>query len=201
MRTSILDATLVGETGAAVAAPFVVAPILVLGVGNVLIGDEGVGIHAIRHLEAEGSIPGVRFLDGGTGGVNLLAEFEQLHAIILLDATRDGRPDGRISYLRPLRVGELPRGLGAHDFGLKDLFAASALIGRLPELHLYTVSVSTIRPMCLELSDAVAAAVPPLAWIVRGHASRLVTACGRPPHHNSATTARILPMDAQPIGR
>lgn len=169
----LLDAPLVDEPHARPAAENPSAPVLVLGVGNVLMGDEGVGVHAIRRLEREAALPGVRLLDGGTGGVSLLGEFERVRAILLLDATRDGRPDGRISYLRPAHAADLPRGLGAHDFGLKDLFAAGALLGRAPALHLYTVSVSTIRPMCLELSDAVAAAVPPLAWIVHGHAARL----------------------------
>jgi hydrogenase maturation protease len=169
----VLDSPLVGEAPSLACAPLSSASVLVLGVGNVLMGDEGVGVHAIRRLERESAMPGVRLLDGGTGGVNLLAEFDEVRAMILIDATRDGRADGTISYLFPRRVTELPRGLGAHDFGLKDLFAASALLGRHPQLHLYTVSVSTIRPMCLELSDAVAAAVPPLAWTVQGHAARL----------------------------
>ena len=169
----LLDSTLVGEAHALQRPPVADVSVLILGVGNILMGDEGVGVHAIRRLESESEIPGVRLLDGGTGPVNLLAEFDQVTSIILIDASRDGRPDGTLSYLHPERVGDLPRGLGAHDFGLKDLFAASALIGRLPELHLYTVSVSTIRPMCTELSDAVAAALPPIAWMTHGHAGRL----------------------------
>ena len=172
----LLDSTLVGEPHARSLEPRPNDSVLVLGVGNVLMGDEGVGVHAIRRLELEPRLEGVRLLDGGTGGVNLLTEFDWVRAIILIDATRDGRPDGKIGYLHLQRVGELPHGLGAHDFGLKDLFAASALIGQSPELHLYTVSVSTIRPMCMELSDPVAAAVPPLTWAVRGHAARLAAA-------------------------
>lgn len=175
--------------------------VLVLGVGNVLMGDEGVGVHAIRRLEQEPALPGVRLLDGGTGGVNLLAEFDRIEAIILVDATRDGQPDGRITYLRPERVGDLPRGLGAHDFGLKDLFAASALIGRLPELHLYTVSVSKLRPMCMELSDAVSAAVAPLSWVVRGHASRLAERSALSISRQKTNFTRSQPTDAQPADR
>ena len=148
----LLDSTLVGEPHARASEDHSTATVLVLGVGNVLMGDEGVGVHAIRQLETHAPIPGVRLLDGGTGGVNLLAEFDVVRAVILIDATRDGRPDGTITYLRPARISELPRGLGAHDFGLKDLFAACALIGRLPELHVYTVSVSTIHPMTTTLS-------------------------------------------------
>jgi hydrogenase maturation protease len=172
--------------------------VLVLGVGNVLMGDEGVGVHAIRRLELEPRIPDVLILDGGTGGVNLLAQFDGVAAMILVDATRDGRRDGAITYLAPQHVVDLPRGLGAHDFGLKDLFAAAALLGRLPRLHLYTVSVSQIRPMCTELSDPVAAAIPPLAWTVHGHAARL--AAEHAAARKTASAARTLPTDAEPPG-
>lgn len=175
MNAALLDSTLVGEPCAAWPPPTNAPAVLLLGVGNILMGDDGVGIHAVRRLEREPRLPGVRLLDGGTGGVNLLGEFEGVSTVILIDATHDGRKAGTISYLQPRRIGDLPRALGAHDFGLKDLFAASALIGHLPEIHLYTVSVETIRPMCTELSNAVAAAVPPLAWIAHGQAARIAS--------------------------
>jgi hydrogenase maturation protease len=173
MKPPLLDAPLVGEPSAAFPQTDGNASVLVLGVGNLLMGDEGVGIHAIRHLEREPRIAGVRLLDGGTGGVNLLTEFDGVRAIILLDATRDGRPAGTIAYLRPKLATELPRGLGAHDFGLKDLFAATAWLGRMPELHLYTIAVETVRPMCTELSAPVRAALPPVVWLAHAQAARL----------------------------
>ncbi len=169
----LLDSTLEGEAYAHPLAAVLGARVLVLGIGNVLMGDEGVGVHVLRQLEQEPCAAGVRLLDGGTGGVSLLTEFDGVQSIILIDATRDGRPAGTITYLHPDRVVDLPRGLGAHDFGLKDLFAAAALIGQLPGLHLYTISVETIRPMCTELSPAVAAAVPVVTGTARAHAARL----------------------------
>ena len=174
----LLDSRLEGEAYARPPADAPDARVLILGIGNVLMGDEGVGVHVLRLLEQEPAAAGVRLLDGGTGGVNLLAEFEGVDSVVLIDATRDGRPAGTITYLHPERVGDLPRGLGAHDFGLKDLFAAAALIGRLPGLHLYTISVETIRPMCTELSPAVAAAVPEVAFTARTHAARLAAPAG-----------------------
>lgn len=171
--TPLLDSALVGEA-AATPRPAAPAAVLVLGVGNILMGDEGVGVHVIRRLEREPAATGVRLLDGGTGGVNLLGEFDGVRAILLLDATRDGQAPGSITYLRPERVGDLPRGLGAHDFGLKDLFAAGALLGTLPELHLYTVSVGRIEPMCTTLSPPVAAALPALVAAASAHAAKLV---------------------------
>jgi hydrogenase maturation protease len=174
----LLDSRLEGE---AYAHPLAGAPgdcVLILGIGNVLMGDEGVGVHVLRQLEQQPALAGVRLLDGGTGGVNLLADLMAVGEVVLIDATRDGRPAGTITYLHPDRVGDLPRGLGAHDFGLKDLFAAAALIGRLPGVHLYTISVETIRPMCTELSPAVAAAVPPVAAAARARAAQLAGLAG-----------------------
>jgi hydrogenase maturation protease len=171
---TLLDCPLVGEPSVKSPVSSRDCPVLVLGVGNLLMGDEGVGIHALRALDDLAPIRGVRFLDGGTGGANLLAEFDGVKRVILLDATFDHRPAGTITYLRPAGTLELPRGLGAHDFGLKDLFAAAELLGSLPELHLYTISIRSIRPMCTELSPDVAAAVPRLVADVHRHAGRLL---------------------------
>ena len=136
------------------------APILVIGAGNLLMGDEGVGVHALRVLEERLAIPEVRLLDGGTGGINLLGELEGARWVVFIDATRDGQPEGTVSYLRPGRVADIPRGLSAHDFGVKDLFATAALLGQLPELHVFTISVETLKPMCMDLSERVASAIP-----------------------------------------
>jgi hydrogenase maturation protease len=172
----LIDCPLVGETNAAAPQGAPGDRVLVLGVGNLLMGDEGVGIHVLRRLELEPALAGVRLLDGGTGGVNLLRELDDAADIILVDATRDGRAAGTITFLQPEFVGDLPRGLGAHDFGLKDLFAAAALLGRLPRIHLYTIAVETVAPMCTDLSPDVAASVAPVMREVRALATRLASA-------------------------
>ncbi len=145
---------------------------LILGVGNLLMGDEGVGVHALRALEADPP-PGVRLLDGGTGGVNLLTEIQTADRVIMIDATRDGQPAGTLIHLRPGCPGDLPRGLSAHDFGVKDLFAAAALLGDFPDIHLFTISVEDLQPMSMDLSPEVAAAVPFALGAVRALAARM----------------------------
>lgn len=140
--------------------------VLVLGVGNLLMGDEGVGIHALRMLEQEGSLPSSRLLDGGTGGIYLLEDIQTAKSIVMIDATRDGLPAGTVRVLTPTTPHAIPQGLSAHDFGLKDLFAAAALLDRMPDIHLVTVSVDSVRPMCLELSEPVAAALPEVLAVV-----------------------------------
>ena len=143
------------------------ADVLVLGVGNVLVGDEGVGVHALRALEQERWPRGVCLVDGGTGGLHLLGLLHGYPRVILIDATRDGAPPGTVAQFRARVADDLPSALGAHDLGLRDLIAAAALLGPLPEIEVITVSVAHLKPMTLELSPPVAAAVPEVARRVR----------------------------------
>jgi hydrogenase maturation protease len=134
--------------------------VLVLGVGNVLMGDEGVGVHAVRELDKRAFPPGVTVLDGGTGGFHLLSHLCEADTVLMIDATLDGKPPGTISVITPRYASDFPRALSAHDIGLKDLVESAALIGRLPEITLITVSVADLQPMQMTLSPEVAAAVP-----------------------------------------
>lgn len=144
-------------------------PMLVLGVGNVLMGDEGVGVHVVRRLLGGAPLgPEVEALDGGTGGFTLLEALTGTPWAILVDACLDGRPPGTVRLRRPKRARHFPTALGAHDIGLRALIEAAELLGRLPRSLLLTVSVTTPFEMGLELSAPVAAAVPKAeAWIRR----------------------------------
>jgi hydrogenase maturation protease len=134
---------------------------LVLGIGNLLMGDEGVGVHAVRRLEADGSLPpAVRVIDGGTGGFHLLSCLAEHDAVIMIDATMDGRPAGTVSLTRPRYASDFPRSLTAHDIGLRDLVESAAILGHLPFIHLVTVSVDELQPMRMELSPEVERALP-----------------------------------------
>jgi len=134
--------------------------VLVLGIGNYLMGDEGVGVHAVRELERRRVRPGVSLLDGGTGGFHLLSYLQEYPAILLIDATMDGSPPGTVRVLRPKFASDFPRALSAHDIGLRDLIESTVLTGNLPEIHLVTVSIGSLNDMTTELSPAVSAAIP-----------------------------------------
>lgn len=136
---------------------------LVLGVGNVLMGDEGVGIRVIRLLEERLSDPGTEIVDGGTGGLSLLGYFLDRDRVILVDAVLDGSAPGTVSVLKPVFSRDYPRTLVAHDIGLKDVLDAVALLDRGPEVWLVTVSVADAVTPSLDLSPAVAAALEPAA--------------------------------------
>lgn len=142
--------------------------VLVLGVGNVLLGDEGAGVHAVRAMEGEDWPEHVTLLDGGTGGFHLLSLFEEFERIVLVDATMDGQPPGTVRLIRPRFASDYPRTLSAHDIGLKDLVESAALLGLMPEVVLVVVSVTTL-PDGLDagLSAEVAGALPRVAALAR----------------------------------
>lgn len=141
--------------------------ILILGIGNILMGDEGVGVHAVRFLEKQNLPPRATLLDGGTGGFALLSYLQEYHRIIMIDATMDGKPPGTITVLRPKFASDFPRALSAHDIGLRDLVEATSMLGQLPEIHLITVSIAAIQSMQMELSAELVPALPRIADTVR----------------------------------
>ncbi len=134
--------------------------VLVLGVGNYLMGDEGIGVHIAHRLDKIELPAGVDALDGGTGGFFLMSLFDEYPAIIFVDATMDGQPAGTISQIKPRFAADFPQALSVHDVGLKDMIEAVYLLGKVPDMHIVTISVKELMPMTMELSQAVEESIP-----------------------------------------
>jgi hydrogenase maturation protease len=134
--------------------------ILVLGVGNYLMGDEGIGVWLIEEMAGRELPPYLDLLDGGTGGFLLLDRFQAYKTIIFVDATMDGNPAGTISLLRPKFASDFPTALSVHDLGLKDMIEAVYLLDHQPDLYLLTISIEQIDPMSVSLSGPVKRAIP-----------------------------------------
>ena len=141
---------------------------IVIGIGNSLMGDEGVGVHTARWLTERGYLPSeVEVLDGGTGGFHLMGHFQNYDRVILVDAATDGQAPGTITRLEPRFSSDYPTTLTAHDIGLKDLIDALYLVESRPEIVLFTVSISFPVELSLDLTDAVAASIPRVAEEIR----------------------------------
>ena len=134
--------------------------ILILGIGNVLMGDEGIGVHTIRELENKSLPSNVVLLDGGTGGFHLMSYFQEYKKIIMIDATMDKKPEGTVSVIKPKFASDFPKSLSAHDIGLKDMIESIAIIDKLPDIFLITVTITEIRSMYMELSEKVQKSIP-----------------------------------------
>ena len=137
---------------------------LVVGVGNTLLGDEGVGVHVIRHMEGRILPAGVDLLDGGTGGFLLLGPMQDAGRVVLIDATLDDQPPGTITRLRPRFSSDYPRTLTAHDIGLKDVLDAFYLTGAdPPDVTLFAVTIQEPTGLSTELSEEIRTTIPEIA--------------------------------------
>ncbi len=134
--------------------------ILVMGIGNYLLGDEGIGVHAVNSLDKSLLPDHIETLDGGTGGFHLLPYLQDYPVIIMVDATMDGREPGTLDLIRPKFASDFPSALSAHDIGLKDLIEAAFLLDELPEIHLITVTIENIQQMEVKLSPEIENTIP-----------------------------------------
>ena len=132
---------------------------LILGIGNLLLNDEGAGIHVVHRLENE-NYKSADLLDGGTGGFHLLGFIQAYKKIIIVDASLDQYPAGNVRVLHPKYAKEFPRQLSAHEIGLKDLIDAAFLLGNVPDICLVAISIKDFQEIGMELSPEVEKAIP-----------------------------------------
>ncbi len=147
--------------------------ILVLGIGNILMNDEGVGIHVVTSLEKEG-YSDADLMDGGTGGFHLLGFIQSYKTVIMVDAALDEFEAGHIRVLYPRYAKDFPRQLSAHEVGLKDLLDAAFLLGNMPKIHLVAVSIKDLQDMGMQLTPEVEKAVPEVVRVVKELVSKLL---------------------------
>ena len=134
----------------------------IIGIGNPLMGDDGVGIAVIERLQALSLPPGVEVIDGGTGGVTLLHLIEGADRVFFVDAVDMDRPPGTIAVFAAAQIlsRESPN-LSLHETGLPQVLALGRELGPLPEITLYGVQPQSVA-RSIALSPAVKAAVPSL---------------------------------------
>ena len=141
--------------------------ILILGIGNLLMGDEGVGVHLARRFAEEEWPQGVDVEDGGTAGMLLMGLFESYPTVILIDAALEPDRAGQFRLIEPKFSKDYPKSLSSHDIGLKDLLDGLQFLGRMPRVYLFVVSVPDVQPLYIGLSPQAQAAADQVAMAVR----------------------------------
>lgn len=139
-------------------------PIVVVGFGNILLGDEGVGVHALRLLRKRFSHHGVAYCDGGALGLSLLPFIEEASHLLLMDAVRtQGNPGRVVEFPKDRLLASFPLKFSTHDIGLHDLLALLQLRAedRIKDIFLIGVIPCSFA-LSTELSPEVEAALPEL---------------------------------------
>ena len=136
--------------------------LLVLGVGNLLLTDEGIGVHAVHDFAQEDwPQPAVDFVDGGTFTQDIFYLFQNYHHILVLDVVHGGKAPGTIYRLseEQLRSGETER-LSLHDIDLLDSLQMAAILGNRPQLTVLGIEPCCISQWSMELTPTLAAIYP-----------------------------------------
>jgi len=144
-------------------------PILVLGVGNLLLKDEGVGVHVARRLLDMDLPPRVEVLEGGTAGLDLLDAIEGREKVIVVDAVQTGQPPGTLYRFSRDDIEERPKQrMSLHDIDMTDLLKLSDLLGgeKPAEVVVIGVEARDIETASMELSPEIEAQVPTLIDLV-----------------------------------
>ena len=142
-------------------------PILVLGIGNILLRDEGVGVRVIEQMQKMHLPDDVELVDGGTAGADLLDVLAERQKVIVIDAVQADCEPGTVlrfsadELLRPERTN-----MSLHELGLAEALTMTRQLECAPE----NVVVFGIKPKeigCgLELSKEIAASVPKVVELV-----------------------------------
>jgi hydrogenase maturation protease len=131
--------------------------VLVMGLGNVLLGDDGLGAAAIARIERDyRAPPGVRFEDGGTLGLSVLGLIADSDRVILVDAVRADAPPGTLVRLDGADVADaVLNRLSPHQVGVADLLEAARLIDCYPS----AVTLLGLVPEVIDLAVVRSSAV------------------------------------------
>jgi hydrogenase maturation protease len=142
-------------------------PILVLGIGNILLRDEGVGVRVIEQMQRMRLPDNVELVDGGTAGADLLDVLAERRKVIVIDAVQaDCKPGTVLRFTADDLVRPDGVGMSLHELGLGEALTMTKQLGCAPE----DVVVFGIKPedvaSGLDLSEEIGALVPKVIELV-----------------------------------
>lgn len=172
--------------------------LLVLGLGNLLLEDDGIGSAAVALLDDRYTAPwGVRVLDGGTLGLSLLPYLEDADAVILVDAIKAGTAPGTLVRLDGDEVGPaVATRLSPHQVGVADLLDGARWLDRYPQRVVLVGLVPESMELAVGLSARIRPALPALVDEIVKEARALGFAFRRKDVDDSPRAGRIAALDA-----
>lgn len=140
---------------------------VILGVGNVLLSDEGIGVHVANELMKMDLPPGVSVVEGGTDGFSLLNIITDADRLIVVDAVKGGAEPGSIYRFDANEIRSVPSGFktSVHQVGILEVIDLSGLIGKTPRTTVIGIEPKSFE-MSLQLSPEVMEKFPRIIELV-----------------------------------
>lgn len=132
-------------------------PILILGIGNILLRDEGVGVRVIEHLQQQTIPDTIELVDGGTSGADLIDILADRRKVIIVDAVDAGKPAGTVIRFEEDDLESIPKStLSLHELGIAETLKMTERLNCRPhEVVFFGIQPKDVTPG-LELSDVIA---------------------------------------------
>ena len=142
--------------------------VAIVGVGNILLKDEGIGVKVVKELEDEFSFPSdVALIDGGTAGHHLINMISGFDVLIVVDAVQGGEPPGTIYRFTLDQIPfEVNTHLSVHQVGVLEALNQVKLLGKEQKITFIGIEPQDISPWGMELTPVVAEKIPKLITLV-----------------------------------
>jgi len=136
--------------------------VLILGIGNLLRSDDGLGVHIIRYIEEAGAVlpDGIELLDGGTAGFDLMGLIENYDKIVIVDALKANDAPGSIYRFTPDHAVETRSRFSLHEVGIMEVIRLLRLMNHKPEIEFVGIVPENISDFDINISPAVRESIP-----------------------------------------
>ena len=140
----------------------------ILGVGNILLKDEGIGVRVVRQLEQEYTFPpDIALIDGGTDGPHLTSLVADFDEIIVIDAVEGGENPGTLYRFALDQISfDVPTHLSIHQMGVLEALNEVKLLGKEPKVTFIGVEPEDISPWGMDLSPVIEEKIPEIITLV-----------------------------------
>lgn len=146
-------------------------PILILGIGNLLMKDEGVGVHIAQELMKMHLPRDVEVIDGGTASLDLISYLEGRKKVVVIDCVRGGHKPGTIYRLTPEEVKEdKSKILSLHQIDFQQTLHLASEFGKQPETVIIGIEPKNFSSWGMELSAVVKRRIPRVVELVKEEA-------------------------------
>ena len=133
---------------------------VIIGIGNILLQDDGIGVHVIRQLENEKLPSTIELVDGGTSTLDMLGFFLDNRKVIVVDCLRAGLKPGTIYKIKPEDIKSYKKeNLSIHDVQILDVVEMANMMGKYPEVVIFGIEPEKIA-VDLEMTRTIISKIP-----------------------------------------
>ena len=136
--------------------------VLILGIGNILQSDDGLGVHVVNHIsQSEINLPqNVEVIDGGTAGFDLIPIMQGYEKIVIVDALKYNDKPGSIYRFKPEHANESRSNMSLHEMGIMEVINLMKIMGMEPDIEFVGIIPEDINTFNISISQAVKNSIP-----------------------------------------